>query len=565
MEPLSETPQVGSVITIKEFAGEKYVVGSFRSGGMGEVYQLIPVKIVGPALALKTYKPSADRDQFIREAEIWISLGNHPHIAPALAYVDWQSKPGILSLWYERSLEASDVGSWPTSKLIDFTARLIDGLQHASNVGQVIHQDIKPANILLDENDRPRVTDFGMARFSPIQRRTIGDLSEINPSMRHSIAIGPIGGTLPYMAPEIVLGGRDPSVQTDIFSLGVTLYQVLTGEHPYCGRETNYRWHPSLRQAPLTRVKQMRGGESAPLVALITASLQLDILRRPTSYEVLAAFLGVKFGETRAVNGGGVENVVTKAAFLRESGHTQEALAMLQHALRTRPTNPQLLNSYAIVLLSLDRKPDAYSAWEAAVESLKFTRGRHERSEYPDPAVNLAERMMNEGRFQKADALYTLVNDWCRDAQYLLLNYMEFGWWHLYHQRFEEAWQHINACSRSKAFNERSLWCLTLAAWLAGDFKGKLDMLANAYLRLPRTGVNSAVLTCIIANYCRASVRDKLIALAYPDHQAQLTAMAMEIGLRPADFRQALPESAVRIVLRSMDAMVTGGRNNGLL
>jgi serine/threonine protein kinase len=188
-------------------------------------------------------------------------------------------------------------------------------------------------------------------------------------------------------------------VQTDIFSLGVTLYQVLTGEHPYCGRETNYRWHPALRQAPLTRVKQVRGGESAPLVALITASLQLDILRRPTSYEPLAEFLGVKFGETQAVNGGGVENVVTKAAFLRESGHAQEALAMLQHALKTRPTNPQLFNSYAIVLLSLDRKPDAYSAWDEAIESLKFTRGRHELSEYPDPAVNLAERMINEGRF----------------------------------------------------------------------------------------------------------------------------------------------------------------------
>jgi serine/threonine protein kinase len=565
MEPLSKTPQVGSVITIKEFAGEKYVVGSFRSGGMGEVYQLIPIKIVGPALALKTYKPSADRDDFIREAEIWISLGNHPHIAPALVYVDWQSKPGILSLWYERSLEGSDAGSWPTSKLIDFTARLIDGLQHARTVGQVIHQDIKPANILLDENDRPRVTDFGMARFSPIQRRVIGDISEINPSMRHSIAIGPIGGTLPYMAPELILGRREPSVQTDIFSLGVTLYEVLTGEHPYCGRETNFRWQPALRHPPLTRLKQIRGGECAPLVALIAAALQLDVLRRPASYESLAAIFGIQLSEPHAVNGGGVDNVVTKVAFLRESGQAQEALAILQRALRTRPTNPQLLNSYAILLLSLNRKQDAYSAWDGAVESLKFTKGRHERSEYPDPAVNLAERMIDERRFQKADDLYTLVNDWCRDAHYLLLNYMEFGWWHLYHQRFEEAWQHITVCSRSKAFNERSLWCVTLAAWLSGNFEEKLDTLANAYLRLPRIGVNSAVLACIVATYCRASVRGKLIALAYPDHQVQLTDMAMQIGLRPADFRQALPESAVRIVIRSVDAMVTGGRNNGLI
>jgi serine/threonine protein kinase len=564
MEPLSKTPQVGSVITIKEFAGEKYVIGSFRSGGMGDVYQLIPVKIVGPALALKTYKPSADRDQFIREAEIWISLGKHPHIAPALVYVDWQSKPGILSLWYERSLEGSDAGSWPTSKLIDFTARLIDGLQHARNVGQVIHQDIKPGNILLDENDRPRITDFGMARFSPILRSGIGDTSEINLSMRQSIAIGPIGGTLPYMAPELILGEQEPSVQTDVFSLGVTLYQVLTGEHPYCGRETNYRWHPALRQAPLTRIKQMRGSECAPLIALITASLQLDVLRRPASYDSLSALLGTKVSEPPSVDGG-VEGVVTKAAFLRDSGKTSDALAVLQRALTTRPTNPQLLNSYAILLLSLGRKRDAYSTWEGAVESLRFTNGRHERSEYPDPAANLAARMIIEKQFKKSNELYGLVDLWCKHADHLRYRYMEFGWWHLYNQRFEDAWHHITVCSRSMAANELSLWCLTLAAWMSGTFEDKADKLANMFLRLPEVGTQSALLACLIANYCPASVRAELAAIAYPKHEAELASAAAEIGLPLPGFKQMLPESARRIIIRSLDDKLTGGENIGLI
>ena len=206
-------PQLGSVVTIAELSNEKFVIGKILHGGMGEVYQLLPVAPVGPVLALKTYQQTATREQFIREADLWISLGNHAHIARALLYLEWQSQPSIIAEWYKQTVESHTVESWPTAKLINFTTGLLDGLEYANRVCGIIHQDIKPANILLDRNDEPRLTDFGMARFAN-RADGIGSLEDINSSMVHSVTLGPIGGTPMYMAPELSRDSRPRSELT---------------------------------------------------------------------------------------------------------------------------------------------------------------------------------------------------------------------------------------------------------------------------------------------------------------------------------------------------------------
>jgi hypothetical protein len=115
------------------------------------------------------------------------------------------------------------------------------------------------------------------------------------------------------------------------------------------------------------------------------------------------------------------------------------------------------------------------------------------------------------------------------------------------------------------AANELSLWCLTLAAWMSGTFEDKAGKLANMFLRLPEVGTQSALLACLIANYCPASVRAELVAIAYPKHESELASAAAEIGLPLPGFRQMLPESARRIIIRSIDDRLTGGGNIGLI
>lgn len=560
---MADTPQIGSVVTLKELSNEKFVIGKILRGGMGEVYQLISVRPTGAVLALKTYQPTATREQFIREADHWISLGNHAHIARAILYLDWESRPSIIANWYKQSIDSEAVRTWPTGKLVNFTAGLLDGLEYAFRVGGIIHQDVKPANILLDDGDEPRLSDFGMARFAH-SRPGIAGLEGVDPSMIHSVSLGPIGGTPFYMAPELFLG-MPPSVQTDIFSVGVTLYQLVTGEHPYCGPETGHRARPVFRSGPLRLFEQKRGSEAAALVFLIVSSLQLDPRKRPKSYEVLFQVIGREYAGNQTNASERVHDVITKAAFLRDTRRTQDALELLQTAINDRPTSPELLNSLAIQLLRLGLKERAYAAWDSAVECLRFTNGRHNRALYLDPAINLAWRMVSEQQFAKADSLFTSAAQWTGDTPSVRLFYMQFGWWHLYHGRFERAWQHILTCSKSKTPDEMSVWCFTLAAWLSGEFAARADTLAKAYLALRNRGATTALLACTLAKFVPARRKEELHALAYPEFDSELAGRVNEMGLTAAGSLQSLSEANVRLVVRSLDSLVTGGRNSELI
>ena len=563
MKPTPDAPQVGSVVTIAELSNEKFVIGKILRGGMGEVYQLLPVAPVGPVLALKTYQQTATREQFIREADLWISLGNHAHIARALLYLEWRSQSSIIAEWYKQTIDSHTAETWRTAKLINFAAGLLDGLEYALRVQGMIHQDVKPANILLDEKDEPRLTDFGMARFANAGR-PIRSVEGVDASMVHSVSLGPIGGTPFYMAPELFVG-HPPSVQTDIFSLGVTLYQIVTGEHPYCGLESGHRMRPIFRIGPLRRFEQKRGGEASRLVALIIAASQLDPRNRPHSYDELFRLIGSEYKSAKNPGAERVRDIITKAAFLRDTGRMQDALELLQTAMTERPTNPELLNTFAILLLKLGYKQRAYAAWDSAVEFLGYTKGRHERSLYLDPAINLAWRMVSEQQYAKTDSLLTRAAQWSEGSPAIQCSYAEFGWWHLYHGRFTDSWQHLSASSKSKTLDEMAIWCFTLAAWLSGQFEIQAETLARAYLNLQNGGAVTALLACVIATLVPGQKQAELRTLAYPKFESELAEVAKDMSLSTSDLLHSMPSAAIHMIMRSLDGRVTGGKNIGLI
>ena len=231
--------------------GEYRVLDKLGQGGMGVVLKaehrrmkrLVAVKtIAGSALR----SPDAVK-RFYREVEAAAKL-NHPNIVQAH---DASEADGIHYLVMEY-VEGQDLGAivkergpLPIAQAVNFILQAARGLQYAHEQG-IVHRDIKPSNLILDHNGTVKILDLGIARFQPLPDQAGDDLTKT----------GCVLGTVDYMPPEQALNTRLADHRADVYSLGCTLYFLLTGQ-PLFGGETvmerivAHREHavPSLRKA----------------------------------------------------------------------------------------------------------------------------------------------------------------------------------------------------------------------------------------------------------------------------------------------------------------------------
>jgi len=205
-------------------------------GGMGAVYKarqksldrLVAVKILPPEVGLDT----GFAERFSREAKALAKL-NHPHIVGVHDFGHLEPAPGQKG-WGEGKLyyfimefvdgvnvrQALRAGQLKPPEALHIVPQICDALQFAHEEG-VVHRDIKPENILLDKRGRVKIADFGLAK---LLGKSVEDLTLTGTKQ--------IVGTVPYMAPEQIEGARDVDHRADIYSLGVTFYEMLTGELP---------------------------------------------------------------------------------------------------------------------------------------------------------------------------------------------------------------------------------------------------------------------------------------------------------------------------------------------
>lgn len=236
------------------------ILSKLGEGGMGEVY-LAEDSRLGRKVALKLLPPQFARDperlrRFEKEARAASGL-NHPHIITIHEIVRWEETHFIATEFIEGETLRERLAREPMrlTEILDLGAQVAGALGAAHTAG-IIHRDIKPANIMVRTDGYAKVLDFGLAKLVD-QKGKAGDprteLDVTDP--------GRVMGTVSYMSPEQALGEKLDH-RTDIFSLGVVLYEMATGLRPFGGKSDAAVYDAILNKAPASL------GEIAPLLPI---------------------------------------------------------------------------------------------------------------------------------------------------------------------------------------------------------------------------------------------------------------------------------------------------------
>lgn len=209
----------------------RYVIDTrLGSGGMGVVL-LARRSEDGKPVALKVLPERYCRQEelirrFEREAKIALQL-SHPNIVQAYEFGEIEGR-WFYAMEYVRGRTVADIlqseGRLEEKRAVDIAIAIAEALGEISRRG-LVHRDIKPSNIILTEEGGVKLADLGLAR-------------PIGSGVHRVTAAGKVMGTPHYMAPEQILGGRDLDVRTDIYSLGATLYHMVTGERPFSAKSS---------------------------------------------------------------------------------------------------------------------------------------------------------------------------------------------------------------------------------------------------------------------------------------------------------------------------------------
>jgi serine/threonine-protein kinase len=221
-----------------EVASRYRIVDRLGTGGMGEMYLAEDLRL-RRQVALKMLPPSrgddAARARLLREARVASSLA-HPNIAVIYEIDEVEGPAGRTSFIAMEYVPGRTLGqlargrSLSAAEIVALVRQVAEGLAEAHDRG-VIHRDVKSSNVMVTDSGRVKVLDFGLAKYTP----PVGEAASTW-SRKGEGRSGPgvIVGTVAYMSPEQALG-RELDLRTDIFSLGVVLYELLAGELPFPG------------------------------------------------------------------------------------------------------------------------------------------------------------------------------------------------------------------------------------------------------------------------------------------------------------------------------------------
>jgi tetratricopeptide (TPR) repeat protein len=361
------------------------------------------------------------------------------------------------------------------------------------------------------------------------------------------------------MAPEILLGlVETASIETDIYSLGVTLYEWLTREHPYIDPKTG-NYQQKYRRLPVGKLILRHGLKILSVVSLIDLALQLDPRTRPSSYDELIRKSRLPLRQLTDLENE-VDDIVARCAYLRKRRRAEEAYKILKKALIARPSNPILLNAFGILLHSMGRNDDGNDCYSSAYEYLKLSEGKHRGHLYLDPIINLGAKYISADKFYDAAKVLEQCARWTAINKGDGAFYVELGWLYLWDAHYELACDYISAYYETNRPDSVSLLWLTHAEYMSGRLVSKADQIAKLITSVQSINPSLALASCLVANFASEPYRSVLSDAAYKGYCFELDATAEYIGTESHNLRPPLSNRSVARLASALDELVTGGK-----
>jgi len=270
---------------IAESIAHYRIIKKLGAGGMGEVYLALDTKL-DRKVAIKVLPPDFLAEEnlkkrLIREAQAAAKL-EHPNICAIYDVNEADSVTFIVMQYIEGETLAEKMNRQPlgVSTALTIVEQAAEGLGEAHAHG-IVHRDIKPQNMMLTRRGQLKILDFGLAK----QMRSSDTVDHEAPTATLLSSPGLVVGTMPYMSPEQVQG-ETLDASSDIFSLGVTLYEMLAGKHPFKHKSAAVTMSRILLGEPIP-TEQFQAQVSPELQTLLSKMLRKDKAARYQSTEDL--------------------------------------------------------------------------------------------------------------------------------------------------------------------------------------------------------------------------------------------------------------------------------------